>query len=727
MARRKSRRRKRRKKGKQWLSLDALKDVGLVIVALGGFLTGLAMLSQQRSPLIERWLNFLEQMFGQGVYVLPVALTVGGIWLIIRRLDKNSSLLPTERLFGLLCLFLAGLGWLDWLTPLEADVTIWSGGRGGIIGAGIRQGFHTAVGEIGTPILLAGVVVIGALLTLHISFRDLIDWYAALHHEAVQRIPLSLPAPRDIRTSLTKWYHNVRAWMSSFQAPSAPTFLSSARLSTEKTQEPAPTHYEPRWELPDWREILDDGDDDIFDAQDIRHKTQTIEETLSHFNVPAKVVEVTHGPRVTRFGVEPGYKEKKVRGEIRRRKVKVRTITGLSDDLALALEAKRIRIEAPVPGRPIVGIEVPNPNPEWVSLKSVMETDAYENLSRPLPVALGRDVGGAPVVASLAKMPHLLIAGATGSGKSVCINSIIACLLCHHTPDQLQLLMIDPKMVELVGYRGIPHLTKPVITDLDHVVDALRWSVKEMQRRYVLFSAVGARNLPAYNQQAIAKGETPLPYTVIVVDELADLMMIAPEEVENHICRLAQMARATGIHLIIATQRPSVDVVTGLIKANFPARIAFAVSSQVDSRVILDKVGAETLLGQGDMLYLASDAGIPKRAQGCFVSDQELNRLIRYWRLAQPVRPTVTRTPRPQEPADRVPDGSLEQQQLWDEKDSLLPKARELAEDHYTLSEQLLTRQLRIGEARAAKLINLLAAEGVIDPETNRSKIRRSR
>lgn len=708
------------------LSSDIVIDVATVLSTLGGFLTGLALLSDERSWGISLWLDLLQFVFGQGIYVLPILMTAGGIWLIMRRLEAADASPPAERLFGSLLIGIAGLSLLEATSDTAAIETAFGTVQnGGWLGSAVYNTLRTAFGQTGVPIAMASLLAIGTLLVLGRSLRELIEWIIAGSDRSSWTWPnITLYSPSTFLDVIRQWWHGVRIWVSHFRKPAVPlTLTTSLRPSTEDI----PTQ-ETRWGLPPWREILDDALEGSVDPRDVREKAKIIEETLSHFDVPARVVEVNRGPRVTRFGVEPGYKEKSVRGKTRRRKVKVRTITNLANDITLALAAERIRIEAPVPGRPIVGIEVPNSESDLVTLKSVMETDAFHRLKGTLPIALGRDVSGAPVVAGLDKMPHLLIAGATGSGKSVCINSIVACLLCRMTPDQLRFLMIDPKMVELVGYKGIPHLVKPIVTDLDRVVEVLRWLVREMERRYVLFSAVAARNLSAYNQQALEKGDRPLPYVVLVVDELADLMMVAPDEVENHICRLAQMARATGIHLIIATQRPSVDVVTGLIKANFPARIAFAVSSQVDSRVILDRPGAETLLGSGDMLYLATDASIPRRAQGCYVSDRELRELITYWRVAEPAE-TDSSGDDIQEStimSGAPPDGPLEQKPLWDEEDSLLPQARELAKRHSRISEELLKRRLRIGEARAAKLINVLAAEGIIDPETNRSKIRRS-
>jgi S-DNA-T family DNA segregation ATPase FtsK/SpoIIIE len=395
--------------------------------------------------------------------------------------------------------------------------------------------------------------------------------------------------------------------------------------------------------------------------------------------------------------------------------------------LALALAASPIRIEAPVPGRAIVGIEVPNQEVSVVSLRGVMETEAFQEIAREtlLPMALGENVSGEPIVANLAAMPHLLIAGATGSGKSVCINSIIACLLCVNTPETLRIVMIDPKRVELTNYNGIPHLLSPVIVDLERVVGTLQWVTREMEQRYKRFAKVGARNISDYNRRTVAGGQDHMPYIVVFIDELADLMMIAPDEVERNICRIAQMARATGIHLIIATQRPSVDVVTGLIKANFPARISFMVTSSVDSRVIIDTVGAERLLGAGDMLFMSPDASQTMRLQGCWVSDPELERLINHWKGASGERPSLphsggdfVQTPLPTLVEASEPDPET----LPGSGDEMLDKAIELIRAEGRASTTLLQRHLRIGYARAARIIEALEEEGVVGPDQGGSR-----
>ncbi len=478
-------------------------------------------------------------------------------------------------------------------------------------------------------------------------------------------------------------------------------------------------------------DILDPGSPHKFNEGDARVRAALIEDTLASFGVPAKVVEINVGPVVTQFGVEPGYIEAPgTNGNVRQRKVRVSKIYSLANDLALALAASPIRIEAPVPGKSLVGVEVPNADISLVSLRSVLESDAFRKSKGRLKFALGHNVSGRPVFADLAEMPHLLIAGATGSGKSVCINAIISSLIFNNEPDGLRMVMIDPKMVELTRYNGLPHLIAPVVVELESAVSALRWVTFQMDERYRKFSADKARHLEDYNRKIAARGEEPLPRLVVLIDELADLMMMSPEEVERSICRIAQMARATGIHLVIATQRPSVDVLTGLIKANFPARMAFAVTSQIDSRVVLDTPGADKLLGRGDALYMAPDSPKLERVQGCYVSDPELTRLVNFWKNQMVDRPAAT--------GDLALRDTLEgpfvQKPLWpaleslpdepDDRDALLAQATELVRREGRASVSFLQRHLRIGYTRAARLIDTLQAEGVIGPPTGPSQSR---
>jgi S-DNA-T family DNA segregation ATPase FtsK/SpoIIIE len=425
-------------------------------------------------------------------------------------------------------------------------------------------------------------------------------------------------------------------------------------------------------------------------------RARVIERTLRSFGVEASVREINPGPRVTQFALEPGAG------------TKVSRITSLKDDLALALAAPSIRVEAPVPGQSRVGLEIPNGQASFVRLRDVFDSGAFHNSKGTLRLALGRDVTGRSVVGDLARMPHLLIAGATGAGKSACLNAIIAGFLFQHTPDELRFLMVDPKMVELKTFDGVPHLVWPVVTEMDKVVGVLKYAVGEMERRYREFSELGIRNLDGYNKRCEAKGEPKLPRMIVIIDELADLMMAAPEEVEAAICRLAQMARAVGIHLILATQRPSVDVLTGLIKANFPSRIAFAVSSQIDSRVILDAPGAERLLGRGDMLFLGPDSPKPLRVQGAWVDDDEVEAVARYWKELQPAEydPEVGRHLEAESRRTENPH-----------EDPLYAQALELVQSQTRISTSLLQRKLRIGYNRASRLMDMLRDSGDLDVE----------
>ncbi len=455
----------------------------------------------------------------------------------------------------------------------------------------------------------------------------------------------------------------------------------------------------------------------------VEELARKVERTLRSFRVDAEVrrADISVGPTVIRVGIRPVEKIKKdYRGHVvlddEGEPVVVRTrvsrIMALQNDLALDLEAKSIRMEAPVPGRPYVGVEIPNKQSRLVTLREILASKDYEESRRKskLTIALGRDVAGRARIGDLARFPHLLIAGTTGSGKSVCINSIIACILMQATPEDVRFLMIDPKMVELTGFNGIPHLLAPVVTDVEKVIGTLKRAIKEMERRYRLFSRLGVRNLEAYRKLRAQRPELEmLPSIVIIIDELADLMQTAPDEVESLICRLAQLARATGIHLVVATQRPSVDVITGLIKANLPTRISFMVSSTVDSRTILDMGGAERLLGRGDMLYLPIDAGKPERIQGTFLADDELERIVEHWRQTPP-RATP---PEPSwEPAEDDEETHLPE-------DDLLAHAEQVVREAGRASISLLQRRLGVGYIRARRLLDLLEAHHLIGPDTS--------
>ena len=484
------------------------------------------------------------------------------------------------------------------------------------------------------------------------------------------------------------------------------------------------------WQLPN-TQLLSTSAPSQLSPGDNEARARTIVETLASFGVDAKVLQINQGPSVTQFGVEPGWeiktrndperdasgkvlldKDNKPRmrvEEVSRTRVRVNQIQKLQNDLALALAAPTIRIEAPVPGKPMVGIEVPNTSSSVVSLRSVVETPQFQKVASKtkLALALGMGVSGEPIIADLATMPHLLIAGTTGSGKSVCIRALISCILMHATPDDVRVVLIDPKRVEMAVFAPIPHLAlSKIVTDMEEVAGTLQGVIREMEDRYKKFEMFKVRNLEAYNRNPKVAGK--LPNWVVVIDELADLMMAVPYEVERQICRLAQLARATGIHLVVATQRPSVDVITGLIKANFPTRIAFAVSSQVDSRTILDGVGAEKLLGRGDMLFMPTDQA-KRRVQGVYVSDQEIERLVDFWGAErwEKLRPRTF---------DHLVEQAKAEQAAADapEQDELLEKARTLALEHSRISTSMLQRRLRIGYPRAARLIDTLEDEGIV-------------
>jgi len=432
------------------------------------------------------------------------------------------------------------------------------------------------------------------------------------------------------------------------------------------------------------------------DESELLELSRVLERTLADFGVAGKVSEVHPGPVITLFEYEPAPG------------IKVNQILNRQDDLALALRAQRIRIVAPIPGKAAVGVEIPNRVKALVGLREIISSSAFQKTSDALPFALGKDVAGVPFTASLEKMPHLLIAGATGSGKSVCINTLIMSLLLRRTPSELRFIMIDPKMLELTPYNGIPHLRMPVVTDPKKAAQALRYSVKEMERRYQVLAKHGARNIEAYNRLGLdpSAEDAKLPYLVVVVDELADLMALLPAEIEEPIGRLAQMARAVGIHLILATQRPSVDVITGMIKANFPSRIAFQVASRTDSRVILDMNGAESLLGHGDSLYLPAGKPEPYRIHGSYVSSEEIERVVSFLK-SQGSAPAI------------IDDTALEQATSVPESDAdddLYEEAMKLVVLHQQASTSMLQRRLKVGYSRAARLLDLLEERGIVGP-----------
>ncbi|GAB4436943.1 MAG: DNA translocase FtsK [Chloroflexi bacterium OHK40] len=762
----------------------------------------------------------VRQAFGSGAIVVPLTLGLLGVAILIQEQFRDSKL-SGANVAGTLLIIGAILGLLEFpshATPLAERLNT----GGGWFGFWMVRGLDSAVGRPAAVLLVLVLGLAGVLLTFNITLRELLVglgerlaafWtmlWSAPRRQRTQRpsrpaladadLPFT-PPPQSVSddeivpTPIAARPTRASLFQRPGEVPPPPPVAAPLRPTTGTTigtsvaprpaapppaaappaATPAPPPAPPReivqealegfeispvhraWPLPSLDLLEQLSSDGRMSDEEMRLLSRRIEDTLASFKVEAQVINVNPGPAVTQFEIQPAVG------------VKVSKITSLEKDLALALAAPSIRIEAPIPGKSAVGIEIPNSSISVVGLREVMDSEEFELSKGRLKLPLGKDVSGMPVIADMTKMPHLLVAGATGSGKSVAINAFLCGLLLKHTPDELKLILVDPKMVEMIVYNRIPHLLSPVVTELERVVPTLKWATREMERRYKIFARHGVRNLDSYKQLARKRSDLePMPYILIVIDELADLMMMAPDETETYICRLAQMARATGIHLIIATQRPSVDVITGLIKANFPSRMAFAVTSQVDSRVVLDGPGADQLLGRGDMLYMAADAAKLVRIQGTYVSDREVERIVDFWRKASPPvdekegrgqgesgkpggslglngppysgalpgprpadgaaeaaaasQPPVTGGAAPAPPPDeqfRPPAEFLSA----DEQDALLPQAIDLVRQHERASASLLQRRLRIGYSKAAQLIDLLEQQGVVGPaEGGRSR-----
>ncbi|MBN1658353.1 MAG: DNA translocase FtsK [Anaerolineae bacterium] len=691
--------------------------IGILLLMLA-LLTLLSLIPVERGALMEAWVSLLQMGVGWGVWLVPIGFGGLGLWLIFVGLGRQLQI-EREKPWGALLLFLLGLALTHLIAASDDPEALAAAGQGGgYLGHALSRLLISGLGTPAAVIVLVTLSIVSLMMLLGMSLAEMWAilagaWARLRRRETLPGVRINrhaqptLPPPDELAPG-------TQPSLPANGSSTPPPHAAPAQPRPQGALFPRVIGGDQVWRLPPIDDILVEAAEQELSQAEIRERVRIIEDTLNSFAVPAKVVEVNQGPTVTQFGVEPGYIERRMRsGRVTRAKIKVSKIANLSNDLALALAASPIRIEAPVPGRSIVGIEVPNQEIALVALRTVLESDTFRAIKGPLPIALGQDVAGTPIATDLATMPHLLIAGATGSGKSVCVNAIIASLLCTRTPDQVQFIMIDPKMVELTAYNGIPHLRAPVVIELERVVGVLNWATREMDNRYKTFNRARARNVEAYNHSLVAKGEKPLPYILIIIDELADLMMVAPDEVERSICRIAQMARATGIHLVIATQRPSVDVVTGLIKANFPARISFAVTSQVDSRVIIDTVGADKLLGRGDMLFMAPDSSKLARLQGCYVSDKELSALVRFWKGVRGA-------------TEPVPAQAVVQQPMWAEieqseveagqEDDLLPKAIALVRDHNRASISMLQRRLRIGYSRAARLIETMERQGIVSP-----------
>ena len=696
----------------------------------------------------EAFAEFLRLLVGDGRLAITFLLFLWGVGMIYR---SEVKFMVNSRFIGLGIILLMGFTFLHLdSSPTKEFVTGLRGEGGGIVGASILYVLRKIVATTGSYIVLGVGLIMGILLLLDVSLANILENLKNLI------VSLITGSYQNIKEIIANIIESVKKLGSKFAESTAKvkqkfksktTDKSEAEKETSKTVSSqskmksqvavAKESKEETKEKTKSETTDNNADDDSevsfnqqgnqikkerksnsqiqiqLDPEDGYHlppldllqdagnseashsdKREALTKTLDNFGIDAQVTEVNFGPTITRYEIEPAPG------------VKVSKIVNLGDDIALSLAASDVRIEAPIPGKAAVGIEVPNNTRKLVTLREILESDKFQNADSKLTMALGKDIDGQAAIADLAKMPHMLVAGATGSGKSVFINGVINSMLYKAKPEEVKFLMVDPKMVELTIYKGLPHLVAPVVTDPKKAATALRWVVEEMENRYELFAGSNARGLESYNQQLKDEGKDPLPYIVVVIDELADLMMVAANEVEDAICRLAQKARAAGIHLILATQRPSVDVVTGLIKANIPTRLSFSLSSQADSRTILDEGGAEKLLGQGDMLFSPVDANQPLRLQGAFVSEGELKDVVQF--IKQQDDPNFD------EKIAGIKDDDVEIS-LDDEKDDLYTEAVKIvAKERASIS--LLQRKLRIGYNRAARIIDTMEEENIVGP-----------
>jgi DNA segregation ATPase FtsK/SpoIIIE, S-DNA-T family len=706
--------------------IDYLSDIGGILLLAWSLMTALVILYPEYTDgLLLIWGEILSQWMGWGAFWMAIIMFFIALWMLRQRTKRISGQSFLGKLIFLELISFSSLSLMSLLAGQSLERAE-AGLDGGRIGWGLSELLLRITDPTGVfgPFISAILLIIISLASLFfgLGFYKPIFFLAtkALEFGRVDREkqissfdPIISEAPLDgagKSIEIPRVSNKKRVFI-------PPEFRKSFRIDTEKTEHES--HTVIRDERLPGLDLLSTERSHRPNERNINMTAGLIEKTLAEFGIPSRVVGFQVGPTVTQFAVEPGFHEKDSNGEQddeHRRRVRVSQISSLRRDLALALSAERLRIQAPVPGRPYVGIEVPNPQATVVRLRSMLESESFYKLNSPLAISLGRDVSGQPVVADLSQMPHLLIAGTTGSGKSVGIAAITTCLVMNNTPEDLRLVMIDPKMVELVRFNGLPHLYGNVETNLDRILAVLRWVVVEMDRRYKVLELSRSRNIDTYNRKARRKkGVEILPRIVVMIDELADLMMSAPDQTEHNLVRLAQMARATGIHLVVATQRPSTDIVTGLIKANFPTRISFAVASSIDSRVILDTVGAEHLLGKGDMLFLPPEASLPIRLQGIMVSDQEVERVINFWQISFDETSQQVKAPW---------DEMIEEEQILADRDDLLEKALELVRKTQRVSASLLQRRLRIGYPRAARLIDQLQDMGVVGPSSGGGKDR---
>jgi S-DNA-T family DNA segregation ATPase FtsK/SpoIIIE len=707
-------------------------DLAAVLLLAVALLTLLGLTRLSSGAFIDPWINLLKTWLGWGALLVPLTAAWAGLVILVRELRQGARV-KWGRIIAAEGAAFALLGLLNLANQGSIAAAV-EGRGGGLVGWGMGLVFGRVFPPPTDALALAALFLLGLFFALDVTadrLARLWAWVQAQKWETGGDRATARPEtaelasnPATTRDRAAKAKPTLRARLTADERLRVPVETTADEVKGKKKRD----RRLPSLDLLDETELRRPAQKEIDETASI------IVKTLKEFGVPVTVVGAKVGPSVTQYQVEPGFVEKVgPDGVSRPYKMRVSQISALADDLALSLSANTLRIEAPVPGQSYVGVEVPNSRTSTVSLRPVLESESFQRLNSPLAMALGRDVSGAAVAADLGTMPHLLIAGTTGSGKTVCLTAIVTSLAANNTPDDLRLVMIDPKMVELVRFNGLPHVYGKVETDVDRIIGVLRWVTREMDRRYKLFESLSARNLDTYTTKTAKKKDAErLPRIVVLIDELADLMMQAPDETERTVVRLAQMARATGIHLVVATQRPSTDIVTGLIKANFPARISFAVASSIDSRVILDGPGAESLLGRGDMLFLLPEVGTPVRLQGCYVTDKEVDRIVTYWReqmdeeeteeieLKEEAETEVAGT----RPALAPWDEMLAREAVVEDKDRQIEQAIEIVKKYGTASASLLQRKMRIGYPRAARLMDELKEMGIIGREQAGGKTR---
>ncbi len=711
-------------------------DILGIGLTLFGLLSLVSLFTGGEGGLFGGISKILQQIAGFCAFLLPIVFVVLGIWLVFRN-ENRLPVISSERLLGIVLLTFNIFTWMHWISG-GGWALVQSGTGGGVLGAVFERILTLTLGDLGGFVVLLAWSLIALALAFDISIPDI---FRNLSHSASKTKNLVTEGVNKITPpKLVKDKEKLGNSSSSLEdAGFIPlNELKNSRLSLKSlsrkldkrgsqnlnktfTQTKPESFPQPGLQIhrrssnslirpPLITEMLDQPNKINFQADLDKHRAKIIEETLASMGAPSTVVEIHHGPTFTQFCLEPGLLDRRIGPK----RVGVNKISSHAGDLALALSVRSVRMETPVPGKSYIGIEVPNNDFELVSLREGMESETFHNKHGELKFVLGKDVSGKSYTASLAEMPHLMIAGSTGSGKSVCLNSILTCFLMQYSPDEFKLLLIDPKRVELTNYNGIPHLMNPVIVDAEKVPGYLKWLVREMDRRLEEFKGLKVRDISEYNTTQKVK----IPFIVLAIDELATLMMLSPIETETSLNRLAEMARATGIHIIIATQRPSVDVITGKIKANFPTRIAFAVVSGTDSRVGIDKSGADRLVGKGDMLFHSPEMGVPKRLQGVFVADHEIERVIAYWKKIGEEQkkqdqvlgkePGVEYKAFSDQP--HIPLKELE----MDGEDEMLQKAIEVVRKEERASISLLQRKLSIGYMRAARMVEKLEQMDII-------------